>query len=429
MSEARNLFAEQCVIGHWLFMPEAFSIESIGMAPDAFTDPHMRSTFELMSAKSQDGVAWSKPVIGEELATRIGVQSGILSALNDAQCEGGQDGDILVQINIDRLKELWAVRIAQRSRAELTAEWRPGMKAADMLEQSRETIGALELVLHEEESADSRRTFEAMLLAIKAGKKAFGTRTGLPRFDQCIGGLMPGHLYIIGARPSAGKTATVVTMASEAAKSGAMVQFFSTETTREVLGARLASYHSDLDAFDIKKGNVVAGAFAAAAAKVPPMEFYDSECSIDGIRARVMRLAKSCPHSPRVCIVDYIEEMQSPRAGNREQEISKLIQALGKLAKEASCAVVVCSQLNRDAEGREPSKADLRSSGMLEQAADVVLLLWVQGDAEVEPVKIGMKLDKNKVGGLVYRQNGLLWKRHSRVREEDGCPEFPRGKC
>ena len=189
----------------------------------------------------------------------------------------------------------------------------------------------------------------------------------------------------------------------------------------------MASYHSDLDAFDIKKGLVVPGVFAAACAKVPPMELYDDECTVEAIRARVMKLKKACPTSPRVCIVDYIEELQAPRAGNREQEISKLTKALKELAKDASCAMVVCSQLNRDSEGREPSKADLRMSGMLEQAADVILLLWVPKGAESEPVKIGMKLDKNKVGGLVYRQNGLLFKRHSRVREEDGCPEFPRG--
>lgn len=425
MSEARNVFAEKCLVGHWLFNPDAYSIEAVGIGPDAFTDTHMRAAFVAMSERAQEGQKWTMPVIAEALAQRCGVKSGVVSAVCDAQAEGAHDGETLVKINLDRLKELWAVRLAQRSRTELAAEWHPGMRASEMLEQSRETIGALEMVLHEDESADSRRTFEAMLLAIQSGKRHFGTKTGLARFDQSIGGLMPGHFYIIGARPSSGKTAAVITMATEAAKSGALVQFFSTETTREVLGARLASYQGDLDAFDIKKGQVVPGVFAADAARVPPMELYDDDCSITAIRSRVMKLAKACPTQPRVCIIDYIEELQAPKAGNREQEISKLVQALRKLAKEASCAMVVCSQLNRDAEGREPSKADLRMSGMLEQAADVILLLWVLKGAESEPVNIGMKLDKNKVGGILYYQDGLLYKKHSKVLEDDGQHAAP----
>jgi hypothetical protein len=64
---------------------------------------------------------------------------------------------------------------------------------------------------------------------------------------------------------------------------------------------------------------------------------------------------------------------------------------------------------------------------MLEQAADVIILLWPTGNPEDEPTQIGMKLDKNKIGGIVWRSNGDLEKAHSKVIEREGTPEFKSG--
>ena len=67
MSEARNVFAEKCLIGHWLFNPDAYSIEAVGIGPDAFTDTHMRAAFVAMSERAQEGQKWTMPVIAEAL--------------------------------------------------------------------------------------------------------------------------------------------------------------------------------------------------------------------------------------------------------------------------------------------------------------------------------------------------------------------------
>ena len=427
MSIARNIDAERAVIGRWLMYPTLFSAESIGLATEAFTHPAMQAAFTEMEAMNQAGEQWTRSTLSERLAAKPARRKTILSDLADAEYNGDM-GETITVINVNRLKQLWAVRIAQQAKAELVTDWQPGMDVGEILEKSRDTMGALENLLHEDVSSDSRVTLKAMLMQLQAGKRDYGVSTSIPRFDNATGGLMAGHTYIIGARPSAGKTAMAITWANAAAGSGAKVQFFTTETTKVAFMSRLTSHHDRrLDAFAIKKGTVTPEFFAEVAARVPQMDIYDDACSLASVRSHVMKMAKDHPKVPRVCIVDYIEEMQAPKAQNREQEISKLISGLKALGKEANCAMGVCSQLNRDAEGREPCKADLRQSGMLEQAADVIILLWPTGNPEDEPTQIGMKLDKNKIGGIVWRSNGDLEKAHSKVIEREGTPEFKSG--
>ena len=79
--------------------------------------------------------------------------------------------------------------------------------------------------------------------------------------------------------------------------------------------------------------------------------------------------------------VDYLQLVtaSSGSKGTREQEVSKVARALKNLAKELSITVVALSQLNRGvgfrAESR-PTLSDLRESGEIEQAADIVALVY-----------------------------------------------------
>ena len=64
---------------------------------------------------------------------------------------------------------------------------------------------------------------------------------------------------------------------------------------------------------------------------------------------------------------------------NRVQEISEITQGLKALAKELDVPVLALSQLSRAVEQRDnkkPQLADLRESGSIEQAADVVMFVY-----------------------------------------------------
>jgi replicative DNA helicase len=49
---------------------------------------------------------------------------------------------------------------------------------------------------------------------------------------------------------------------------------------------------------------------------------------------------------------------------------------LKKIASRFSIPLICASQFSRKAEGRQPTMADLKESGALEQDADVIISLW-----------------------------------------------------
>jgi replicative DNA helicase len=83
----------------------------------------------------------------------------------------------------------------------------------------------------------------------------------------------------------------------------------------------------------------------------------------------------------KLVFVDYLQLVTASvgSKGTREQEVSKVARALKNLAKELNITIVALSQLNRGVGFRSESKptlSDLRESGEIEQAADIVALVY-----------------------------------------------------
>jgi replicative DNA helicase len=99
----------------------------------------------------------------------------------------------------------------------------------------------------------------------------------------------------------------------------------------------------------------------------------------------------------RVLVLDYLQLCQGT-ADTRNSQIEEITRGLKALAKQMGLAVLVLSQLNRDAAkraGGEPALSDLRDSGAIEQDIDVALMLWRISDRLV-----GLKVEKNRQGRL-----------------------------
>lgn len=208
-----------------------------------------------------------------------------------------------------------------------------------------------------------------------------GLKTGFHLFDHMTGGLRPGEMILVAARPSHGKTTLVLQMAFNAARSGVPVAVFSLEMRRQQLIQRLLAAIASVPAENLRDGRMTALEWERVMSWSPKIADYPiwiddtPDLSVAEMRARITGMRTR----PGLVVIDYIQLMRTgERAENRVQEIAAVSRGVKAIAKTMGVPVLACCQLNRASEGRSdsmPDLADLRESGQLEQDADVVAFI------------------------------------------------------
>lgn len=228
-----------------------------------------------------------------------------------------------------------------------------------------------------------------------------GVPTGFEIMDKATAGWQDGDLIILAARPSVGKTAFALNLATNAAEimksfvdSGVRadgkqnVGFFSLEMSARQLGQRIASAKSGVPLDKIMRGKLDDEEMKKATEQgwnvLANMGLFiddSSSLTINQLRTKARKMVKN--HKVGLIIIDYLQLMsgvQNWRSDNREQEISKISRDLKMLAKELQIPIIPLSQLSRDVEKRSgkkiPQLSDLRDSGAIEQDADMVMFLY-----------------------------------------------------
>lgn len=103
-----------------------------------------------------------------------------------------------------------------------------------------------------------------------------------------------------------------------------------------------------------------------------------------------------------VLFIDYLQLVKSSgRFGSREQEVAEISRTLKLLSLELEIPVVALCQLNRNATRNEPTLADLRESGAIEQDADNVIFLYQEeGQKEEKTPTVIAKVAKQRAGDV-----------------------------
>lgn len=201
-------------------------------------------------------------------------------------------------------------------------------------------------------------------------EKAKYILTGIPVIDRYLN-LSPGNLFIIGGRPSAGKTALSLQMACEMARKGYKVCYFSLETDPDTLTARIIANRLAIPLSDVKAKTVPQSSLddLAELHRLPLFIRSSSGKGAGWIKAQAQRM------KAQVVFIDYLQLLTASKAKDRYQQITSISIALHELAQTTGILVVALAQLNRNAAHASPSTADLKESGQLEQDADAILLL------------------------------------------------------
>lgn len=258
---------------------------------------------------------------------------------------------------------------------------RPGSRTVADLVAAAEQRLAAEIDEQAEEPAALLDVLNDTLTYIDERGDTSGLRTGFDDFDRLTGGLEPGQLAVVAARPSVGKTLFACNVADNVARAGGAVLFFTLEMTRREIGMRIIAARSSVSVHAMRAGTKSDDAWDAMTnAMIGADEqrlWIDDKPAIGVayIRARARRMKRK--HGLDLIVIDYLGLMKG-QGDNRVQEIGSISRGLKEAAKEVGVPIIVLAQLNRSVESRpdkRPIMSDLRDSGEIEQDADIVAML------------------------------------------------------
>jgi replicative DNA helicase len=247
-----------------------------------------------------------------------------------------------------------------------------------------------------------------------------GMPTGIPNLDHLLGGLQPGKLVVLGARPGNGKSSAVRHIGVSAAASGSTVLLLSMEMPASEIAGCLVAQLGSIDGHRLNRGDLESDDWSRlteavdVGARLPLYVDDEGGLSLAAIRNKA-RMVKGL----RLLIVDYLQlSTSSLKNATTNDQVAEVSKGLKALALSMGICVVLLSQLNRDIERRsdkEPALADLRDSGAIEQDADIVVLLWTHLEFQSGAERVvGWKVAKHRGGpkgrfGMVFQPATYRW--------------------
>ncbi len=386
-----DLEVEKAVLSALLLDNQAVHSVLTEITPDDFYHPAHQQLFRAMLALQDDNQPVDLHTLSDYLNTRK-----LLDALG---------GPVFLAEIADY--EATAANVVQHARIVRDKSIKRGLigvateiveSGFDQSDRAEHLLDAAESKIFEISQAKSRVTFSSLhdemddalnyvegLMA--RGGELTGVATGFKDFDEKTGGLQPGELIVIAARPSMGKTALALNIArNSAVDHGKKVAIFSLEMTKRALALRMLASEARVDFSSFRRGfgsvsdhtRLVAAGGTLANANI---RIDDSGMiTILEIKAKCRRLASE--RGLDLVLVDYLQLAHGDTPTHRKDlEIAEISHGLKALAKELDIPVIALSQLNRGPEQRDPDKrrpnmGDLRESGAIEQDADVIAFIY-----------------------------------------------------
>ena len=204
-----------------------------------------------------------------------------------------------------------------------------------------------------------------------------------------------GDMIVIGGYPSDGKTSLALTLAVRMAKTQ-RVGFYSYETDADKL---FGLPKLKLNAMNGNDWDAV----AAVSARLGAVKLELVEAS--GMTVQDIR-AHSLSKRYDVIFIDYLQKIKSDITGRASadqfQVVSKISSDLQQFGRQTGTPVIALSQLSRPEKTKAgkippPTLSALRSSGQIEQDADVVMLLYREEPDNSRSRRI-LNIAKNKEG-------------------------------
>lgn len=219
-------------------------------------------------------------------------------------------------------------------------------------------------------------------------KRNPGIDTGFTDIDKMTSGLEQSKLWIIAGRPGMGKTGWLVSLTCNLSVNDEYrAAIFSLEMSREELYSRMLAYLTRIDLQRLAKGDITAEEVEKVDDATARLRAAKDRIWIDDtpgltptqIRARASQMAMR-PGGIDYLWIDYVQLINVPESkGSNYVQATVASREAKNLAKHLHVPVLAASQLSRKVEERKPPRpqlSDLRDSGGIEEAADLVGFLY-----------------------------------------------------
>ena len=387
----QNIEAEKAVLGAMLIKKDAIiEVQEILRPEDFYREAH-KVAYEAMlkltdSEEAVDIVTLTEELRKEEQLERVGGVRFVTDIANTVPTAAN------ISYHAKIVKEKAELRrLIDAATAIAAAAYEDTDEVANIMDEAEKRILAVAAGQSndgfEPMKAILLRTFDRINDLYESKGNITGISTGFKDLDHITSGLQPSDLVLVAARPSMGKTAFTLNMASYIGLHNlGTVAFFSLEMSKEQLMQRMICSEGGIDAQRLRTGQLDDEEWTRLIETTNRLYsapiYIDDTAGITVMEMRSKARRLKAEHGLSVIFIDYLQLMQgraSKNSDNRQQEISEISRSLKALARELSVPVIALSQLSRSVESRQvkrPMLSDLRESGSLEQDADIVMFLY-----------------------------------------------------
>lgn len=386
-----NEEAEKTILGAILLDNNLIAQAASALVSLDFYSPLNRRVFHGMLECRAKGIQIDPITIGEVMKAEGSLESiGGTTLITNLTFGMPHFSDIAEYIKIVKEKSVTRQLIRESNSfiSELLAEEEPLDKVL------HERVAKL-LHMRAQTARDSHASIDQVITQVhtifdawQAGNEGISSiKTGIPELDGFLKyrGLAKGELTLIGARPSTGKTALMLQMATNAVRMKVPTLFMSLEMLKEKLVMRMLPAITGIPNKAINPQTLKSSPAEAQklfeglnTLKGLPM-YFDRAFELPKLIASAEYFIQT--KGVELVVFDYLTLIKlgiiSRRQDTRDAEVGQVTDAMKELGLRNNVAVLGGAQMNRESEkliGKPPKMSHFRESGAIEQIVDVALL-------------------------------------------------------
>lgn len=387
--------AELAVVGSAILSSGSI-LEELDFNPTDFRSPDFEHVYRTIESMRRAGKPIDPITVGAEITVKDSMLVTKALEATPSPATAAHYAGIVADAAARR-------RLSQAGRSITEMASQPG-DAEAIVEEARRVLDNSVKITKTEPVRFVWETIEQTVDALDAGNSY--VPTPWDNLNHLIGGLRPGAVYTVGARPSVGKSVVGVLMALELAKHGG-VAMLSLEMSQDDVNKRIIAHqrHVPMDRLmnpdNLNPQDWQKIADWSANYRNPLAVSKSASVDITEIKRFSRNVHRRAPLSG--VVVDYLQLMaQAPQDRRARHEfVADMSRQLKLLAMDMNVPVIMLSQLNRQSESRDdkmPRISDLRESGAVEQDSDVVILLHRDINDPGKKHELKMLIAKNRHG-------------------------------